>query len=127
MVKLRSNIIFSGLLLVMLVGPRAVMAANPQDAKPVAAEAGEETPPCQKKVSIKGRPHKLNTVASIGAMRAWTQVAKKYGEEYTMWHNAKNPSIKCEKLPRSDFFVCFATGKPCRAATTSKKAGNKTN
>ncbi len=70
MVMLRSNIIFSGLLLVMLVGPRAAMAAEPQDAKPVAAEVGEETPPCQKKISIKGRPHKLNTVASIGAMRA---------------------------------------------------------
>ena len=45
MVMLRSNIIFSGLLLVMLVGSSSAMAADPQDAKPVAAEAGEETTP----------------------------------------------------------------------------------
>ena len=124
---LRSNIIFSGLLLVMLVGPRAAMAAETQDGKPGAAVAGEEAPACQKKIGNKGRPHKLNMVASLGAVRAWTEMAMKYGEEYTMWHNAKNKSIKCKKMPRSDFFVCFATGKPCRAATTGKTAENKTN
>ena len=127
MVMLRSNIIFPLLLLVMLVGSSAVMAAEPQDAKPVAAEAGEETPLCQKKVGIKGRPHKLNMVASLGAVRAWTEMAMKYGEEYTMWHNAENQIIKCDKLPRSDFFVCFASGKPCRAVNDGKTALNKTN
>lgn len=124
----RCKIFFSAILLVMLVGPTAAMAAEPQDGKPgAAAPAGEETPMCLEKVSTKGRPHKLNVVASLGTVRAWTQKAMKYGEEYTMWHNAENQIVKCDKLPRSDFFVCFASGKPCRAVNDGKTALNKTN
>ena len=124
----RSKIFFSAILLVMLVGPRTAMAAETQGGKPGAATpADEAVPECQKKVGVKGRPHKLNTVASLGAVRAWTQKAMKYGEQYSMWHNAKSQGIKCKKLPRSDYFVCFATGKPCRAANDGKTASNKTN
>ena len=89
--------------------------------------AGEDVPMCQKKVGVSGRPHKLNTVASLGAVRAWTQQAMKYGEEFSMWHNAKSSSVKCKKLDRSDYYVCFATGKPCRAANDGKTALNKIN
>ena len=32
-----------------------------------------------------------------------------------MWHNAKSAKIKCKKFPRSDYYMCFAGGKPCRA------------
>ncbi len=54
-------------------------------------------------------------------------MAMKYGEEYTMWHNAESQRIKCNKLARSEFFVCFASGKPCRAANDGKTASSKTN
>lgn len=104
------------------------MAAETQDVMPgAAAQAGEEAPACQKKVSTKGRPHKINKLARLAAMRAWTEMAIKYGEEYTMWHNAKNPNIKCKKLPRSEFIECFAKGKPCRATHSGKAASSKTN
>ncbi len=103
------------------------MAAETQDGKPGAtAQVGEEAPACQKKVSTKGRPHKINMVASLAAVRAWTQMAMKYGEEYTMWHNAESQSIKCNKLARSESFVCFASGKPCRTAHSDKTASSKT-
>lgn len=60
-------------------------------------------------------------------MSAWTEMATKYGEEYTMWHNAKSKSINCKKLPRSEFLLCFAKGRPCRAIITGKTAENKKN
>ena len=124
----RSKIFLSAIFLVMLVGPRTAMTAETLDSKPEAsAPAGEENPECQKKVSNKGRPHKLTTVASLAAVSAWSQRAKKYGEEYTMWHNAKNQSLKCEKQPRSDYYVCFASGKPCRATNHEKTASSRSN
>ena len=122
---LRSNIILSGLFLVMLAGPRAAMAAEIQGDKPNSAEAGEEVLACMDKIGIKGHPHKLDTITRLSAVSAWTQMAIKYGEEYTMWHNAKGKSIKCKKLPRSEFLLCFAKGRPCRAIITGKTAENK--
>jgi hypothetical protein len=124
---LRSNIILSGLFLVMLAGPRAAMAAEIQNIKPNSAVAGEDAPVCHNKFGIKGHPHKLDTIARLSAVSAWTEMAIKYGEEYTMWHNAKGKSIKCKKLPRSEFLLCFAKGRPCRAIITGKTAENKTN
>ena len=122
----RTKILYSAILLVMLVGPRTAMAAETQGAKPgEAATTGEAVAECQKNVSVKGRPHKMNTLASLGAVRAWTQKAMKYGEQYSMWHNAKSPNLKCEKLTRSDYYVCYAKGKPCRAANAGKTASNK--
>ncbi len=120
-----TKILYSAILLVMLVGPRIATAAETVSAKPgEAAPVGEAAPECQKKVGVSGRPHRLNTVASLGAVRAWTQMAMKYGEQYSMWHNAQSPGIKCKKLPRSDYYVCHATGKPCRGAEDGKTAAN---
>ena len=48
-------------------------------------------------------------------VHAWAEQAKKYGASYAMWHNARGANIKCEKFPRSDYYMCFAGGKPCRA------------
>ncbi len=123
----RTKILYSAILLVMLVGPRTAMAVETKGAKPAeAAPAGEAVAECQKKVSNKGRPHRISSVANLEAIRAWSQKAMKYGEQYSMWHNAKSATIKCEKLPRSDYFVCFASGKPCPASKSGKTASNKT-
>lgn len=73
MVMLRSNIFIAMLILVMLVGPRTAMAADTQGGKLGADVAGEEAPACQSKIGIKGRPHKLNPVARLSAVRAWTK------------------------------------------------------
>jgi hypothetical protein len=106
----------------MLVGPRAAMTAETE-----ATKVEEGAPACQKKVSNTGRLHRMNTVATLSGIRAWSQRAMKYGEEYTMWHNAKSQTIKCDKLARSDYFVCFVSGKPCRTSNDGKTASNKTN
>ena len=55
------------------------------------------------------------TVAALAAVSAWAELANKYGAGYAMWHNASGAKIKCEKFPRSDYYMCFAGGKPCRA------------
>lgn len=98
-----------------------VIDAQAAKAKAKQAVPGEDG--CYKKVGVKGRPHKLNTVASLSAVRQWSESAKKHGENYAMWHNASGSSIKCEKLPRSDYYSCFASGKPCpaREMTGAKK------
>jgi hypothetical protein len=125
---LHSKFFFSAILLVMFVGPPTAIAAETQAGKPEAeAQAGEESPECQDKVGDMGHPHKIDAIARLAAVRAWSLEAKKYGEEYTMWHNAKSQSIRCDKLARSDYIMCFASGKPCRAAHTSKTASHQTN
>lgn len=104
--------------LASIVGMTAFAVSSLTDAPPASAKTKPQAPDgdgCYKKIGIKGRPHKLNTVASLSAVRQWSQAANKHGEQYAMWHNAANSSIKCEKLPRSDYYACFASGKPCPA------------
>ncbi|MFQ5626027.1 MAG: hypothetical protein ACE5FM_05160 [Methyloligellaceae bacterium] len=97
----------------ILTGTGTSQALENPDSK--SNPATEKTFECQKKLTINGLPHKLNVVASLSAVRAWAERAKKYGEEYAMWHNAKSSKVKCEKFPRSDYYMCFAAGKPCRS------------
>lgn len=94
-----------------LAGPLSNAAHAAGSAKAAKAVPGKDG--CYKKIGVKGRPHKLNTVASLSAVRLWSEKAKKHGEKYAMWHNALGSNIKCEKLPRSDYYSCFAAGKPC--------------
>lgn len=109
--------------LALFAGPRSGEAAQAEGEKPAVEEAVQ----CHKKLGVNGRPHRISAVASLTAVRAWVQQAKKHGAEYTFWNEAESHSIKCEKLDRSDYFRCFASGKPCRAdnpdASDSKKAG----
>ena len=100
-------------LLALLAGAGASQAAENQDGKPDVKPKKNDG--CQKSLTITGRPHKLSTVAALAAVRAWAEQAKKYGADYAMWHNARGAKIKCEKFPRSDYYMCFASGKPCRA------------
>jgi hypothetical protein len=88
-------------------------AKKPDNAVELPDEQG-----CYKNVATAGGPHKLNTVASLPAVRAWVQSAMKHGHAYSMWHNAKGSSVKCGTPPRSDSYSCTATGKPCQAATS---------
>lgn len=121
----KSHTIFysAAILLAVFAGPRAGNAAEAQDAKSDA----EAPVQCYKKFGVKGRPHRISSVATLTAVRAWSEQAKKHGKEYAMWNEAENGTIKCEKLKRSDYYVCFASGKPCRAksfsAAGSKNAG----
>lgn len=98
-----------------LSGPLADTAMAAATAKAANAVPGKDG--CYKKIGVKGRPHKLNTVASLSAVRQWSEAAKKHGDKYAMWHNASGSNVKCEKLPRSDYYSCFAAGKPCPASS----------
>lgn len=96
----------------------AVLFAPAHSAEAKGKKATEAVPGedgCHKKIGMQGRPHKLNTLASLSAVREWSQAAAKHGETFSMWHNAGGSSVKCKKLPRSDYYSCFASGKPCPA------------
>lgn len=100
-----------------------VGVAHAAKAKATQATPGEDG--CYKNIDIKGHPHKLSAVASLSAIRQWSQAATKHGENYAMWHNASGSRLKCEKLPRSDYYSCFASAKPCPADIST--AAGKTN
>lgn len=108
-----------GLLLVLATPPAMAAKKQTDTSAPVADKNG-----CFKKVGGKGRPHKLSSVANLSAVRAWVQMALKYGDDYAMWHNAGGSSVKCKKLPRSDYYSCFASGKPCPPGSASSMFGS---
>ena len=99
--------------LALLAGAGASQGGENRDGKPGVKPNKNDR--CRKSITIPGRPHKLSTVAALAAVHAWAEQAKKYGAGYAMWHNARGANIKCEKFPRSDYYMCFAGGKPCRA------------
>ncbi len=119
----RSRAVFysAAFLLALFSGPGTGGAAEDKKGKP----AAEEVVQCQKKLGVKGRPHRISTVATLTAVRAWVQYAEKYGKEYAIWNEAEKGTIKCEKLERSDYYVCFASGKPCLTKTLSTAAPKK--
>ena len=123
MTKSGSIIYCTAILLALFAGPSAGDTAESQNAKPEA----EAPVQCHKKFGVKGRPHRISSVATLNAIRAWSDHAKKLGKEYAMWSEVENGAIKCEKLKRSDYYLCFVSGKPCRAKSVSaagtKKAG----
>lgn len=123
MTNSRSIICCAAILMALFAGPVTGEAAETQGAKPGA----EEPVQCYKKLRVKGRSNKISSIATISAVRAWAQKAKKYGEEYTIWSEAKNTAIKCNMMEDSNRYLCFASAKPCRATNLSdsgaKKAG----
>lgn len=101
------------ILAALLVAPGAhILAAASAKSEKNKAQTPDKNG-CYKTVSMKGRPHRISAVAGLSAVRLWSEAAKKHGEEYAMWHNATGTGIKCNKLSRSDFFSCLASGKPC--------------
>lgn len=111
-----ARVIFAAILLGFLMVPNLAQAAKEKTKK---SESGSEEPAklCHKGIKGTGLPNKLSTIASLSAIRLWTQVAMKHGENYSMWHNAKSAGVKCEKIKNSDFYRCIASGKPCRAVS----------
>ena len=68
---------------------------------------------CKRKLSAIGTPNRIKSIAQFNALRAWTEATKKYGDSYAQWHNAQGGTIKCDRLPRSDYFRCTAAANPC--------------
>lgn len=95
------------------------------------AEEDNEEPkidPCQaKKVSTRGRPNRIQAMASMNAVISWINMTKKkHGKDYALWHTAADKKISCEKIKGSDYFICFAGGKPCKPDDDEKnKTGKK--
>ncbi len=112
---LRQAILAAVLCPFCLVGTSDGMASEKQSANKQAESKANQSPACHKRIIIRGRPHRISTVAGLNAIRVWAQEAMKHGDAYGMWHNARGSSVKCEKLPRSDYYACFAEGKPCRS------------
>jgi len=87
---------------------------------------GSEEPAelCRKGIKRSGLPSKMSMVASLSAVRHWTQAAMKHGDNYSMWHNAQSSGVKCEKFANSDYYRCTASGKPCRAVSLDQAAAD---
>ncbi|MEM8744836.1 MAG: hypothetical protein AAGF14_09405 [Pseudomonadota bacterium] len=117
---LRLGFLLAALFILCVAGPGAGSASEKQGA----ADEAKKTPVCHKKISIKGRPHRISSVASLSAIRMWSQMAMKHGDSYSMWHNAKSTKVSCEKLPRSDYFACYAEGKPCQNSGSQASAAS---
>lgn len=119
-----ARLIFVSIVLGLLMVPDLAQAAanEIEQPKPYSEDPSKL---CYKAINLNGLPHKLSTVAGLSAVRQWTQAAMKYGEDYSMWHNAVSASIKCEKFPRSDYYMCFAKGKPCRSEYVDHAAASE--
>lgn len=119
-----ARLIFAAAVLGCLIVPDLAQAAANEKDQPKPT-AGDPAKLCYKGLKRAGRPHKLSTVASLSAVRQWAQAAMKYGEDYSMWHNALSSGVKCEKFPRSDYFMCIASGKPCRSMYVDHAAADE--
>lgn len=81
-----------------------------------AARAADSEARCERKVVAKGFPNKVETVAGLSAVRLWVEAVKaKHGADYSMWHNAKAPALRCN-LAQDDaeYITCVAIGLPCQ-------------
>jgi hypothetical protein len=85
------------------------------------AEGGQVT--CHRRVVAKGFPNKIETVASLSAMRIWSETAKdRHGSDYAMWHNAGGRSLRCSAVQNSKYIMCVAIGRPCKMHAANVKA-----
>ena len=95
-----------------------LLALIPVSTPASAADKSEEEARCERKVSGKGYPNLIKSIASLSALRSWSQRANNmHGADYSMWHNAEGQDMDCEQKANSDFYVCIASGKPCKAMT----------
>lgn len=86
----------------LLAGAAPVLAADKEN--------------CGKHISAKGS-NKIEAVASLSAIRLWSQIAEKQnGPDYAMWHNAAKKRLKCSYAQKSEYILCFARGSPCKAS-----------
>jgi hypothetical protein len=111
-----AKMIFATSVIGALMNPNWAQAAANRENQPKQS-ADEPFELCQKGIKRAGLPNRLSTVAGLSAIRRWAQAAMKYGDTYSMWHNAQGSNVKCEKFDRSDYYKCIASGKPCRAVS----------
>jgi hypothetical protein len=113
--------------LISALGPEPALSADTSNTKAGSeVQAGEEAPACHKRIFVKGHAKKALSIARLSAVRSWTEKAKNHGDEYSMWHYAQKPNIKCKALTSPSYYLCFAMGKPCRKTNSGKTAANKT-
>jgi len=87
------------------------MTAAAHAAENAEGEAGTK---CEPKVVAKGFPSMIASVANISALRLWVEMTEEqYGPEYSMWHNAASPSIRCNLMKDSEYTMCVAIARPC--------------
>ncbi len=79
-------------------------------------ETEEVEPVCKKrKLKSRGRPNRIQIMASMSAIVSWIKRANKaYGTEFGDWHRAQTSKTKCNKIAGSDYYICMAEGKPCK-------------
>ena len=96
--------------------------------KSYASDGNDELLQCKKKISGRGFPNLIESLAGLNAVKVWSETAReKHGAKFAMWHNAGNASLKCNKMEKSGYVVCAAIGKPCLsqgAADDAKQAEN---
>lgn len=77
---------------------------------------------CEKKISAQGRPSTISAIAGMNAVRQWVEFAKqKFGPDYSMWHNASEKNLDCERKENSQIIVCFAKASPCKSHISDAK------
>ena len=83
------------------------------------AEVAADDENCRKRLVAKGFPSRIEAVASLSAVRAWSETAKAaHGAGFGMWHNAGSSMLKCTSVKESDgYYSCLAMGRPCLAST----------
>lgn len=89
------------LLITLLAAPNGSALASDKEAR------------CLKSLTTSGRPHRIETIAQLNAVRVWSEMAASKGAAYSMWHNARGAQISCDKMERSAFIRCTAKAKPC--------------
>ena len=92
---------------------------------PAAAAEARGEMRCAKTVAGKGTPHRIKTIAQFNAVRAWTELSRKRGPDYSHWHNARRTRIECNKPARSDYYFCTAKAAPCRPTKTAAAGTRK--
>lgn len=101
--------------------PCVVAMAVAAGLAPAHADDGQVT--CERRVVAKGFPNRIETVASLSAVRIWSETAKdRHGPDYAMWHNAGGRSLRCSPVQSSNYIMCVAIGRPCRMHADKAKA-----
>ena len=82
-------------------------------------QAADDDQNCRKRLVAKGFPSRIETIAGLSAVRAWSETAKAtHGASFGMWHNAESSMLKCTPVKESDgYYSCLAMGRPCLAST----------
>lgn len=97
-----------------LLRAAVLAAATAASAGATAVQAADDSN-CKRKVVAKGFPNRTETVASLSAVRLWVEATRrKYGPDYSMWHNAASPAVRCNLVDDySGYRMCIAIGRPC--------------